>query len=127
VVRQLLANLKRKVRITMSVGFHKSVRSVVLLVPGSQGATSSQEIYRKGSGKKRKRSRLLRGVEGAARSFAEAHLAATRTYLDRHNRSTRKRRDGWIFDMGPNLFRAGRKGLRRLKLRRMTILPFPRP
>ena len=38
------------------------------------------------------------------------------TYLDRHNRSNRKKKDGWLKDMAENVAKAGKKGRKRFKL-----------
>ena len=63
---------------------------------------------------KRKQSRTLKPMEKAQRRMAEAMQVGSEDYLRRHERSNRKKRDGWARDMSTNVYRASRKGLRRI-------------
>ena len=64
---------------------------------------------------KKKSTRLMRPIEKVARSLADASNAATSTYLKRHKKSNRKRRDGWVRDTPSNVFEAGRKALKKIR------------
>lgn len=64
--------------------------------------------------KKRKSSRGMRPFEKAARRMLEAGEAMTDEALDRHNRSSRKRKDGWARDMMTNAMKANQKALKKL-------------
>ena len=70
--------------------------------------------------RKRKRKRQSKGLtrvwERMARRGAKANQASFQAYLDRHRRSNRKRRDGWVSDYGYNIIRASRKGGKKFKL-----------
>jgi hypothetical protein len=67
--------------------------------------------------KRRKRSRgLVRVWERLARRSAKAESKTADTYLERHNRSNRKRRDGWLRDYSYNVLRARRKGGKSFRL-----------
>jgi Family of unknown function (DUF6312) len=71
---------------------------------------------------KRKRKKLSRGsrpMEKLARRMARANIKTSDTYLSRHNRSNRKKRNGWLRDLSYNLMRSNRKGQKSLKLRKL--------
>ncbi len=69
--------------------------------------------------KKKKGTAGLRFIEKLFRRNARANATMTTEYLDRHKRSNRKRRDGWLSDLPVNMFRARRKGSKRLRLARL--------
>jgi hypothetical protein len=99
----------------------KSVRRVTALEPNAANGVTPVEIYCRG-GKKRKTSRINRPLDRAIRRLADVQGTAASTYLARHEKSSRKRRDGWIRDLNLNLARAHRKGLKRLRVRRWLDL-----
>jgi hypothetical protein len=68
--------------------------------------------------KKRKVSRAMKPFEQAVRRMVDAQASLGDKYLSRHNRSNRKKRDGWIRDLNLNVVRASEKGLKRLKMNR---------
>jgi hypothetical protein len=77
-------------------------------------------VFKLSSGRKRKKSsRGLGPMEKMVRRFSRANAEGSAQYLDRHERSSRKRRDGWLRDLPINVFKARRKGMKRLKLGRM--------
>jgi hypothetical protein len=49
------------------------------------------------------------------RRVAEAHLATAQAYLERHDQSNSKKKDGWLKDMGNNVYRAVKAGKRRFE------------
>jgi hypothetical protein len=99
-----------------------SVRRITVLHKDSGGALEAETIYRRStSRRRRKTSRLFRPLEKATRRLADAQSRAAQSYLDRHNRSNRKRRDGWIGDYPSNVLRASQKGVRALRLHRLVI------
>ncbi|AUX43594.1 uncharacterized protein SOCE26_050440 [Sorangium cellulosum] len=112
----------------MAREFHKAVRKIVVLnaAPGG-GTATSLEVYRQDKGSKRKRSTLLKQPERWVRAFAQAHLAMAQAYLNRHERSSHKRRDGWALDFGPNLIRSARTGSKQVQLRRLIRVPMLNP
>lgn len=95
----------------------KSVRKVIKLQPDSSGKIAPVVLYQK-SEKKRKVSKELEGVEKGVRRIADAQSAFASTLLVRHNRSNRKRRDGWMRDLAPNMAKAARKSFKRLRVTR---------
>jgi len=92
----------------------KSVRRITLLTPSGSGGWSPVVIFKRGR-KKKKSSALLRPVERMTKSLVEAADSATGTYLRRHKKANRKRRDGWVRDLPSNLARAASKGARKIR------------
>jgi hypothetical protein len=97
----------------------KSVRKVVQLQTDEHGNTVPTVIY-KSRAKKRKVSAPLRPLERSLRSMARAQVAFANTYFDKHNRSSQKRRDGWLTDFVSNVADATRNGKKKLHIIRLT-------
>jgi len=91
----------------------KSVRRIIQLGEPVVQVHDSEDTPRKKK-KKKKQSWLLRPIEKAARTLVEAQQAAAATYLEAHDRSARKEKDGWVLDLGRNSRRAWRAGVRQL-------------
>ena len=50
-------------------------------------------------------------------------MAATaNSYLSRHENSNTKERDGWLMDMTGNVYKAMRKGRKRMKMNRVLSM-----
>jgi hypothetical protein len=94
------------------------VNRVTLLQANATGEVVPVEIYKK-SRKKKKSSRGLRGPEMAAKRMADALEAAASTFAQRFRKSQRQRSDGWLTDMGGNLFRAMDSGRKKLGVMRI--------
>ncbi len=79
------------------------------------------KVYRirKKKRKNKRTTRLLRPGERAVRRFAIAGEAAMSRYLREHRRSRRKKGDGYLRDLPDNVFKAVRRGNKKLKLRRI--------
>lgn len=101
----------------MDIRLSKTVRRITVLSP-EEGRWQAITIYKKKGKKKRKRSKMLRPLERGARRLAKGNRKIAQTYLKRHNKSTRKKRDGWLRDLGYNVYRANRKGAKTLKIPR---------
>jgi uncharacterized protein DUF6312 len=99
----------------------ESVRSVVKLEADSSGNIEPVEIYRRADGKKRRGTRLLRPMDRVMRGIVRAQQTVATTYLERHEKSNNKRRDGWLRDLGNNVYRASMKGPKALKLNRLIF------
>jgi hypothetical protein len=67
-----------------------------------------------GSKSKRKVSRWLRPMEKGHRRLLEALATFGATLEERHERSNKKRRNGWLRDAPLNLMRAQRKATKKL-------------
>ena len=99
----------------------KSVRRVTVLQQDASGAMTAVTLFKRGR-KKKKGTRLLRPAEDTVRMCAEIGDRATGTYLRRHKKSNRKRRDGWVRDTPANLVDAGRKALKEVRPARILGL-----
>ena len=88
-----------------------SIRRITVLQSDPSGAIVPAVVYER-RGKRKKGSRELRPLERLARGWAKTGEEVAATYVRRHRRSNRKRRDGWVRDMGANVARAARKGFR---------------
>jgi hypothetical protein len=92
----------------------KGVRRIVLVARDEQGVLQPTTLFEAERPKGKKGSRGIRQVEGLVRRVTRAQQAMIDTYRDRHERSNRKRRDGWLGDLIRNVFKAGASGLRKL-------------
>ena len=96
-------------------------RIVQLQLDGSGGPLVPVEIYRKPGPAGKKSSALVRPLDRALRRVAKAQQASAEAYIERHDQSKMKRRDGWLTDLGNNVWRASRKGQKALKLRNLLV------
>ena len=90
------------------------IRRIIMLSPEEGRAKTLYKSKRK----KRKNSRTLKSVEKAVRSLGKANNAYTSTYLKRHKKSSRKKKDGWLRDFNYNMHRAARKHAKVVKIPR---------
>ena len=96
----------------------KTVRRITVLKADSSGTLTPVTVYRK-KRKSRKGTFGVRQVEKGVRRLTQANAAFLDDYLGRHNRANRRRKDGWVRDVGVNVLRAANKGRKRLRLSRM--------
>ncbi len=101
--------------------FGKLAVRVTHLRTDSSGVVAPSTVYRRRR-KTKKGSRAFRPIEKDVRRMADAIAGGSDTYLSRHKRSNRKRKDGWLRDFNLNAGRGERKGVKRLKLRRLIGL-----
>ncbi len=108
----------------------KSVKRITILKASStkgKGAgddngssDTSTAVVIKPKRKKKKHSKgLIKIWERLARRSADANQRAYDDYASRHERSNRKRRDGWLRDYSYNWLRAQREGGKKLKLSKL--------
>ena len=98
-----------------------SVVKVVQLQEDASGKLTPVVLYKK-SEKKKKISGPLRPLNKALRRIARAQVAAANAYLDRHDRSNEKNRNGFVRDMVGNLVDAERAGRKKLGIKRVRVL-----
>lgn len=67
--------------------------------------------------RKRRVSRQWRPFEKRLRRLSRAQSVTAQDYLRRHERSSRKKKNGALRDLGKNMWRAQRKGRKELKIR----------
>jgi hypothetical protein len=92
-----------------------SVLKVVRLEKDAHGNPAPVVLYKKKS-KRKKMTSGLRPLEKLVRRVAKAESTYADAYVQKHNRSNEKRRDGWLVDLIPNLARAENKGEKKLRL-----------
>lgn len=91
----------------------KGVAKKVTWLHASPEGVQAETVFQKKT-RKRKVSRPLKGIEKAHRRVLEAASSFASTLLDRHERSSSKRRDGWLRDGNWNVLKANRKAWKKL-------------
>jgi hypothetical protein len=100
----------------------KSIKRITILKSDSAAGAESigDRVVVKRKRKRKKQSKgIVRILERATRRAAKANEITNDNYLDRHRRSNRKRRDGWLRDLGYNWSRANRKGSKKFKFSKL--------
>jgi hypothetical protein len=92
--------------------FSKPVQKVIGLEPDPLGRLRPFRIYSKKAKKKRKVSWVLRPHERTLRRYAEAEATFVNDYLRRHNKSSKKKRNGYLRDLSDNTDKAYRKAMK---------------
>jgi hypothetical protein len=90
------------------------LKTMYVLQEDANGVVQRERIYKR---KRRRGSKRLRPFEKAMRRMASAQGTSADDYLRRHQRSNRKKKNGWAKDLNKNVYRSSRKGLRKLKIR----------
>ena len=91
-----------------------SLKSAVLVKQEADGSQTIRTVYKEKG--KRRVSRRLRPFEKAMRRIGEAASTASNVYLERHEKSNRKKKNGWAKDLGKNISKARRRGIKKLKI-----------
>lgn len=90
-----------------------SVRRITLLRRDASGVVVPVRLYERSTSKKGTRSAKF--FERSARRIAKGQLKTAEGYLSRHEKSNRKKKDGWLRDFNANVFKASKKGLKQLR------------
>jgi Family of unknown function (DUF6312) len=93
-----------------------AVRSITILKKNDDGGFTPAAVYKNKGGKKRS-SKGLRGIEKLFRRIGRAQAAGAGVYNMRHDRSNRKKKDGWMRDLLPNMMKAQRRAIKTLRRR----------
>jgi hypothetical protein len=88
----------------------------VTVVPVKAAENAPVVVYER-KRKRRKSSPMFRGLEKLVRRSARARQVYATTYLERHEASNEKKKDGWLRDRRYNRIRARRKALKVLRRR----------
>jgi hypothetical protein len=91
----------------------RAVRRITVVNFTPSGTSSTTELH-VGRRRRRRRSRVsrrLRPQERLTRRLMQALSDGARTYLRNHERSNRRRRDGWARDLNRNLARAEERAM----------------
>jgi len=91
----------------------RAVRRITIVNSTPSGGTTTTQLHvsRRRRRRSRRVSRRLRPQERLTRRVMQAISEAARTYLRNHDRSNRRRRDGWKRDINRNLARAEERAL----------------
>lgn len=91
----------------------KQVKRIIRLEPASTGGYTPKTIYTQEKSK-RKGSRLVQPLERIVRRIAKTNKDIACDYLDRHDCSNTKKKDGWLIDLNSNLMRSHLKSMNRM-------------
>jgi hypothetical protein len=92
----------------------KSVKSVTLIYRDPAGELKPVTLYKRRE-KKRKSSWGLRGLEKVVCRTMEAHKAFADTLSDETQESLRRTKNGWLLDLGNNVFKAIASGAKEIR------------
>ena len=95
-------------------GFRKAVKRVTVLTQSAEGGTDAQKLFKR-KNKRKSSSKNMGAVEKAARRTVEAQKALLDEYLDRHESSAKKKKDGWLRDGPKNMAKAQKKAMKKLR------------
>ena len=95
----------------------KSIKKVVRVASDS----GHVEVLHQKKSKTKKQSKRLKPLGKLVRGTTEARLVSARTYLDRHDRSNRRKKNGWARNLLKNLSKSRRAGakVRRKRLKKI--------
>jgi hypothetical protein len=96
---------------------NKIATRVIVLQTTADGSVTPITVYKEK--RKKRSSQALRPAENMMKRMTDAAKAFADTMSDRFNDSRRKRNDGWLRDMGSNVFKAANKARKRMRLDRM--------
>ncbi len=97
----------------MDIRVPRGVESIVVIKREGDGQHTTRTVYRRGQRRKRG-SEPLDAMGRAVRKLAEGQRTAAEKYLERHDRSNREKRDGWVRDLSYNVYQATNRGLRKV-------------
>ena len=91
-----------------------AVRSLTILKKDENGDFQRTAVYRNAP-RKKKGTKALRPVEKFIRKLGRAQATAISEYNARHDRSNKKKKNGWIRDLIPNLMKTRKKASKSFK------------
>lgn len=95
----------------------KAPKRVTVLSRGEDGTLSVKaEVVTDDKKRKKKGTKGFGLIEKITRTGADVGVAAGDSYLARHKKSNRKKKDGWVKDAPVNVVRSGLKGMKKFKL-----------
>lgn len=88
------------------------VRRITIIEKDANGVVNAETFYKKKNS--RKRSAWAKPLEKAHRRSLKASKIYVSELMGRNERSSKKKKDGWIRDAGLNNLKAARKAYRKL-------------
>ena len=101
--------------------FSGKVRRVIQLVRTESGTLTADVVYAREREGGKKGSAWFRPADRFLRRLVQAQEASSAKYLEWHEKSNTRRRDGWVSDLPVNVARAQRAGQKALKLQRWFL------
>lgn len=98
---------------------HKAIKRVTILRQEPSGEIVPLVLERKS--KRKKQSKRLKMMEKITRQIAQATMTFAETYSGQHQKSNRKKKDGWFRDLSYNLSEARRKSDKKLRLEKLLF------
>ncbi len=95
------------------------VVSITVLQQNAAGEVTPVVLFEQ----KEKRSQstpVLGTIEKILEQMMDAEMEFMSSYRRRFTDSSRKKRDGWLIDIGPNVFRAVRDGMKKIRVERLV-------
>jgi hypothetical protein len=97
----------------MDLRLSGGVEEVIVLHRDDNNHRTTRTIFRKN--KRRKKSTGGLGtLDKVVRRVVISQKAAAETYLKRHDESNQNKSDGWLRDLGYNVYKATRRGLKKV-------------
>jgi hypothetical protein len=106
VLRQKGSQRRGRVRILSGNDADDDVKVRVL---SSSGGDRLVRVRTESARGKKKQSKFLRPLEKSIRKRMSARSRFSRAYLELHNRATRRKRNGWLRELGRNMIKARRR------------------
>jgi len=97
----------------------KAIKRIVIPQQASPDGPPAGVYVLKHKKKRKKLSKGSRFLEKLMRHGARANRKTSDNYLYRHNRSNRKKKNGWLRDLSNNVFRSSQKGRKSFKLSKL--------
>jgi len=94
----------------------KGVKKIIRVQHNTDNSGLRLVVFKEGR-KRRRGTKALRPIEKALRRSVRGQKIFADSYLDRHEKSSKKKRNGWMRDMHYNVMRAGLKSAKVLRLR----------
>jgi len=96
------------------------VESITFLKAKADGSYACQCLTEGGPSKKQ--SKALKPLERMVRKLVKSEVAAANAYLERHEKSNRRKSNGWLRDIGKNLKKAASTARKSTKQPRLTVV-----
>jgi hypothetical protein len=92
-----------------------SVVSAIRLERDASGDLKPVVLYTRPQAKKKKGSPWMKAIDKGFMRVIEAEKTFLETYKAKHDKSNAKKKDGWVLDITPNVWDAGRAAQKKLK------------
>jgi hypothetical protein len=95
------------------------VVSITVLQQNATGDVTPVVLFERKQSKARS-TPILGTIEKIFEQLLDADIEFMDSYRRRFKESSQKKRDGWLIDIGPNVFRAARDGMKKIRIERLV-------